>query len=56
MFKKTKVRQIIELLQKNLSEREVSKVLGVSRNSVARIRQTGCTAMYICWNSLKVLL
>jgi transcriptional regulator with XRE-family HTH domain len=41
MFKKTKVRQIIELLQKNLSEREVSKVLGVSRNSVARIRQKG---------------
>ena len=41
MFRKTKVRQIIELLQKNLSEREVSKVLGVSRNSVARIRQKG---------------
>ncbi len=33
------MRQIIELLQKNLSDREISTVLGVSRNSVARIRQ-----------------
>ncbi len=40
MFKKTRVRQIIELLQKNLSDREISTILGVSRNSVARIRQT----------------
>lgn len=39
MFKKTRVRQIIELLQKKLSDREISGVLGVSRNSVARIRQ-----------------
>jgi len=39
MFKKTRVRQIIDLLQKNLSDREISSVLGVSRNSVARIRQ-----------------
>lgn len=39
MFKKTRVRQIIELLQKNLSDWEISNVLGVSRNSVARIRQ-----------------
>ena len=39
MFKKTRVRQIIELLQKNLSDREISGVLGVSRNFVARIRQ-----------------
>ena len=31
--------QIIELLQKNLSDREISTVLGVSRNSVARVRQ-----------------
>lgn len=35
MFKKTKVRSILELLGKNLSAREVSKVLGVSRNTVA---------------------
>ena len=39
MFKKTRVRQIIEQLQKNLSDREISGVLGVSRNSAARIRQ-----------------
>lgn len=44
MFKKTRVRQIIELLQKNLSDREISTVPGGSRNSVARIRQAsdGC--------------
>ena len=35
MFKKTKVRSILELLEKDLSGREVSKVLGVSRNTVA---------------------
>ncbi|MCD7822940.1 MAG: IS21 family transposase [Oscillospiraceae bacterium] len=40
MFKKTKVRQIIELLQKKLSDREISNILEVSRNSVARIRVT----------------
>lgn len=40
MFKKTRVRQIIELLQKNLSDREISNVLSVFRNSVARIRQS----------------
>lgn len=38
MFKKTRVRQIIEPLQKNLSDREISNVLGVSRNTVSRIR------------------
>ena len=37
MFKKTKVRSILELLEKNLSAREVSKVLGVSRNTVAEV-------------------
>lgn len=38
MFKKTKVRSILELLGKNLSGREVSKVLGVSRNTVAEVQ------------------
>ena len=33
MLKKTKVRQIIELLQKNLSDRGISGVLGVSGDS-----------------------
>ena len=38
MFKKTKARSILELLGKDLSEREVSKVLGVSRNTVAEVQ------------------
>ena len=38
MFKKTRVRQIIELLQKDLSNKAISEILSVSRNSVARIR------------------
>ena len=38
MFKKTKVRSILELLGKVLSAREVSKVLGVSRNTVAEVQ------------------
>ena len=38
MFKKTRVRQIIELLQKDLSNSTISEILSVSRNSVARIR------------------
>ena len=38
MFKKTRVRQIVELLQKDLSNKVISEVLNVSRNSVARIR------------------
>ena len=38
MFKKTRVRQIFELLQKDLSNKTISEILSVSRNSVARIR------------------
>ena len=38
MFKKTKVRSILELLGKKLSAREVSKILGVSRNTVAEVQ------------------
>ena len=38
MFKKTRVRQIIELLQKDLSNKAISEILSVSRNSVTRIR------------------
>lgn len=38
MFKKTKVRSILELLGKDLSGREVSKILGVSRNTVAEVQ------------------
>lgn len=38
MFKKTKVRSILELLGKDLSAREVSKCWGVSRNTVAEVQ------------------
>lgn len=38
MFKKTKVRSILELLGKDLSAREVSKCLGVSRNTVTEVQ------------------
>lgn len=38
MFKKTKVRSILELLGKDLSRRAVSKVLGISRNTVAEVQ------------------
>ena len=40
MFKKTKVRQILELLHKGLSAREISKTLNVSRNSVAFVKES----------------
>lgn len=40
MFKKTKVRQILELLHKDLSAREFSKILNVSRNSVAFVKDS----------------
>ena len=39
MFKKTKVRSILELLGRNLSAREVSKTLKVSRNTVAEVEK-----------------
>lgn len=38
MSKKTKVRSILELLGKNLSAREVSRGLGVSRNTVSEVQ------------------
>lgn len=38
MFKKTRVRSILELLGKGLSAREVSKSLGVSRNTVSEVQ------------------
>ena len=40
MFKKAKVRQILELLRKDLSAREISKTLNVSRNSVAFVKES----------------
>ncbi|MCF0229082.1 MAG: hypothetical protein HUJ76_05240 [Parasporobacterium sp.] len=53
MFKKTKVRGILELLGKDLSGRKMSKVLGVSRNTVAEVQ-----AMYEAsgrtWDNIQV--
>jgi len=39
MFKKTKVREILGLLNRGLSEREIAETLAVSRNTVSHIRQ-----------------
>lgn len=38
MFKKTRVRGILELLGRNLSAREVATTLSVSRNTVSEIQ------------------
>ena len=42
MFKKTKIRSILELLynEQNFSEREIAEMLGVSRNTVKGIRES----------------
>ena len=39
MFKKTKVRQILELLNKDLSTREIERILSVSKNTVSFIKK-----------------
>ena len=38
MFKKTRVRSILELLDKELSARDIAKSLSVSRNTVAQVQ------------------
>lgn len=38
MFKKTKVREILEFLNKGLSAREIAEVLNVSRNTISYIK------------------
>lgn len=38
MFKKTKVRSILEILGKNLGAGEVAKVLGVSKSTIAEVQ------------------
>ena len=42
MFKKTKIRSILELLdgEQKFSEREIAETLGVSRNTVKAIRES----------------
>lgn len=39
MFKKTKIRSILELLDQDLSENEIAKSLHVSRNTVNSVRE-----------------
>ena len=39
MFKKTKIRSILELLDQDLSENEIAKSLHVSRNTVKSVRE-----------------
>lgn len=39
MFKKTKVRSILKLLGKDLSTREVSRDLGVSKNTMIEVKK-----------------
>ena len=38
MFKKTRVRSILELLDKELSARDIAKSLSVSRNTIAQVQ------------------
>ncbi|MCR4611151.1 MAG: HTH domain-containing protein, partial [Lachnospiraceae bacterium] len=38
MFKKTRVRSILELLDKELSARDIAKSLSVSRNTVSEVQ------------------
>lgn len=51
MFKKTKVRKTLELLHKNLSAREIARVLSVLRNSVSyvhnELKKEGATEMLL---------
>jgi len=39
MFKKTKVKQVLELTNQGLSARDISKILAVSRNTVSNIKK-----------------
>lgn len=52
MYKKTKPRSIMELLNKNLSEREVSLAIGCSRNTVSEVKEL-CKQHGIEWNNVK---
>ena len=54
MYKKTKPRSVMELLHKNLSEREVAIILGCSRNSVASIIER-CRKYGKTWDDIKDL-
>ena len=54
MYKKTKPRSVMELLNKNLSEREVASTLSCSRNTVAGIIAL-CEKYGKTWDDIKDL-
>lgn len=54
MYKKTKPRSVMELLNKNLSEREVAIVLGCSRNTVSEVREL-CRKHGKTWDDIKMM-
>lgn len=54
MYKKTKPRSVMELLNKNLSEREVASTLSCSRNTVAGIIAR-CKKYGKTWDDIKDL-
>lgn len=52
MYKKTKPRSVMELLNKNLSEREAAAILGCSRNTVSEIKKL-CRRRGMTWNDIQ---
>ena len=52
MYKKTKPRSVMELLERNLSEREVADLLGCSRNTVSEVREL-CKKYGKSWNEIR---
>ncbi|EOS23033.1 hypothetical protein C804_05553 [Lachnospiraceae bacterium A4] len=52
MYKKTKPRSVMELLNKNLSEREAAAILGCSRNTVSEIKEL-CRRQGLTWDDIQ---
>ena len=52
MYKKTKPRSVMELLNKNPSEREVAAILGCSRNTVSEIKEL-CRQQGMTWDDIQ---
>ncbi len=52
MYKKTKPRSVMELLNKNLNEREAAAILGCSRNTVSEIKEL-CRQQGMTWDDIQ---
>jgi len=52
MYKKTKPRSVMELLNKNLSEREAAAIPGCSRNTVSEIKEL-CRRQGMTWDDIQ---